>query len=124
MYRRMMERQMGVSVDPHPELVRATYLATHRADHGTTVSTYLREMLIGANAQPQRYVLSDNELARIRPPVLIIWGEDEHFRPIAEAKSRAALIPNARFEAVPGGHEPRLDDLEACVEPVTAFLLN
>lgn len=110
------------AVDTHPELVRATYLATHRPDYGRTVSTYLREMFIGANAQPQRYVLSDAELARIAPPVLIIWGQDEHYQPIEEARSRATRMPNARFEVVTGGHEPWLDELDAPAESISAFL--
>lgn len=125
MYRRILEGNMGRhAVDTHPELVRTTYLATRRADHGTTVSTHLREMFTGADAEPRRYVLTDAELGRIQQPVLILWGqEDEHFQPIAEAESRAALMPNARFEVVPGGHEPWLDDLDASLKPISAFLL-
>jgi pimeloyl-ACP methyl ester carboxylesterase len=80
-------------------------------------------MFIGADAAPKRYVLSDAELARIHQPALIIWGQDDDdFQPIAEAKSRAAHIPNLRFEVVPGGHEPWLDDLDACVDLLGAFL--
>jgi Predicted hydrolases or acyltransferases (alpha/beta hydrolase superfamily) len=125
-YRSILERTMGRhALDLHPELVRTTYLATHRTDHGRTISTYLREMFIGADAEPRRYVLSDAELARIGQPVLVIWGQDDNdFQPIAEAKSRVSHMLNARFDVVPGGHEPWLDDLEACLEPVSAFLLN
>jgi pimeloyl-ACP methyl ester carboxylesterase len=104
-------------------LVRATYLATRRASFGSTVSTYLREMFRGMGSEPQRYVLSADELARIHQPVLIIWGhDDDRFQSIAEARERAALIPNARFEVVPGGHEPWLDDLQPCARLVSAFL--
>jgi pimeloyl-ACP methyl ester carboxylesterase len=115
-YRRILAGTMGRhAMDGFPELVRATYLATRHADHGNTVASYLREMFIGADAEPKRYVLSDAELARIQQPVLIMWGQgDDHFQPIAEAKSRATLMPDARFEVVPGGHEPWLDDVAAC----------
>jgi pimeloyl-ACP methyl ester carboxylesterase len=111
------------ALDLHPELVPVTYLATHRADHGTTVSTYLREMFSGAAADPQRYVLSNAELAQVQAPELIVWGQDDNqFQPIAEAKTRAALMPNARFEVVTGGHEPWLDGLDAPAAAISAFL--
>ena len=124
MYRSILERTMGRhALDLHPELVRETYLATRRAEHGTTVSTYLREMFIGAAADPQRYVLSDAELGQVHQPVLIVWGQDDNqFQPIAEAKTRAALMPNARFEVVTGGHEPWLDELDGPAESISAFL--
>jgi pimeloyl-ACP methyl ester carboxylesterase len=126
MYRRILAQTMGPhAIDAAPELVRVTYLATRQADHGKTISTYLREMFNGAAAEPQRYVLSDAELARMHQPVLIVWGEDDdHFQPIAEAKTRAALMPNARFEVVEGDHEPWLDELDACAELISAFLLQ
>lgn len=41
---------------------------------------------------------------------------------IAEARRKAVLITNARFEALPGGHEPRLDDLQGCADLVSDFL--
>lgn len=123
-YRRAIAGNMGAhAVDTFPDLVRASYLASRRADHGKTVSTYLREMFTGAHADPERYVLGDAELARIRQPVLIAWGkDDEHFQSIPEAKSRAGLIPGARFEVVPGGHEPWLDDVASCANKFSAFL--
>jgi pimeloyl-ACP methyl ester carboxylesterase len=125
MYRRILAQQIGFhAIEAAPDLVRVTYLATRRADHGKTISTYLREMFSGAAAEPPRYVLSDEELAQIHQPVLIVWGEDDdQFQPIAEARKRASLMPNARFQVVPGGHEPWLDDLEACAQPISAFLL-
>jgi pimeloyl-ACP methyl ester carboxylesterase len=110
------------AVRAHPELVRATYLATHRSGYAKTISTYLREMFRGADAEPRRYVLSDAELRRIAQPVLVLWGDDDtRFQPIGEAKARAALMPHGRFEVASGGHEPWLDDLEACTSRISAF---
>jgi len=126
MFGRMIAINMGRhAVDTSPELVHAAQLAQRRAGFGKTVSTYLREMFKGAASEPPRYVLSDDELGRIQPAVLIVWGEDDqHYQAIAEAKSKAALIPKARFEVVHGGHEPWLDDLERCAELISAFLLR
>lgn len=126
MFGRMMAANMGRhAVDTAPELVRAARLAQRRAGFGKTVSTYLREMFKGVASEPPRYVLSDDELKRIQQPVLIVWGkDDDHYQPIAEAENKAALIPNAHFEVVPGGHEPWLDDPEPCAQLVSAFLLR
>jgi pimeloyl-ACP methyl ester carboxylesterase len=124
LFGRMIAVDMGRhAVDAAPDLVHAAQLAQRRAGFGTTVSTYLREMFKGAASQPPRYVLSDDELATIQQPVLIVWGEeDHHYQSVAEAKSKAALIRAARFEVVPGGHEPWLDDLEQCADLISAFI--
>jgi pimeloyl-ACP methyl ester carboxylesterase len=124
MYRRILVDTIGLhAVDAAPEgLLRTTYLATRQADFGKTVSTYLREMFNGVRAEPPRYVLSADELAHIYQPVLMVWGQDEHYQPITEAKSKAALMPNAHFAVVAGGHEPWLDNLGACAELVSGFL--
>jgi pimeloyl-[acyl-carrier protein] methyl ester esterase len=124
-YRGILVRTIGLqAVESAPEaLIRASYLGTQRRAFGTTVSTYLREMFKGVDARPQRYVLTDEELARIDRPVLIVWGrEDTGYQTTAEVRERAALIPNARFELVPGGHEPWLDHLEPTSELVSSFL--
>jgi pimeloyl-ACP methyl ester carboxylesterase len=122
-YRNILAGTMGAAaVRTHPELVRATYLATHRAGYAKTVSSYLQEMFRGADAEPHRYVLSDAELRRIAQPVLVLWGEDDtRFQPIEEAKAEAALMSRSRFEVVSGGHEPWLDNLEACSSLISAF---
>jgi len=126
-YRGILANTIGLhAVESAPEeLIRATYLGTQRWAFGTTIQTYLREMFEGVDAKPQRYVLTDDELARIERPVLIVWGpEDTGFQTIAEVRERAALIPNARFELVPGGHEPWLDDPESTAQQVSDFLVR
>jgi pimeloyl-ACP methyl ester carboxylesterase len=122
-YRNILAGTMGhAAVRAYPELVRATYLATHRAGYGQTVSGYLREMIQGAGGEPRRYVLSDDELRQITQPVLVLWGKDDtQFQPVEEAKARASLALRSRFEVVSGGHEPWLDDLEACTSLISAF---
>jgi pimeloyl-ACP methyl ester carboxylesterase len=52
----------------------------------------------------------------------VLWGKDDtHFQPAEEAKAKAALMPHSRFEVVAGGHEPWLDDLDACANLITTF---
>ena len=124
-YRRVLARSLGrraVGSAPR-ELVRATYLGTRRRDLPRTVSTYLREQFRGAAASPPRYALRDDELARIRRPVLFVWGDrDDRYQPIGEARRKASRIPAARFEVVRGGHEPWLDDPEPCARLVAEFV--
>jgi pimeloyl-ACP methyl ester carboxylesterase len=125
MYRAILSSTIGagaVSAAP-ADLIRANYLATQRPGYGKTVSSYLREMFRGLDAQPQRYVVSAEELARIEPPVLIVWGREEAgLQSSVEARQRAALIPRAQFELVPGGHEPWLDDLESTAGLIGSFM--
>ena len=96
-------------------------LMTRRPGLARTVSSYLREQFRGA----PDYVLNDADLAGIRRPVLVIWGDrDDRYQPIAEGRRKTALIPGARFALVPGGHEPWLDDSEACAKVITEFLAD
>lgn len=122
-YRNILAVTMGhAAVRAHPQLVRTTYLATHRAGYAKTVASYIQELFRGADAEPRRYALSDAELQRIAQPVLVLWGsEDTRYQPIEEAQARAARLSHSRFEVISGGHEPWLDDLETCASLITAF---
>lgn len=121
-YRNILASTMGPdAVRAYPDLVHATYRATHRAGYAKTISSYLREMFRGADAETRRYVLSDAELQHVAPPALVLWGDHDTTQPITEAKARAALLPHGRFEVVSGGHEPWLDNLEACASLISAF---
>lgn len=124
MFRRILANTIGRQAveSASKPLIHATYLATRNPDFGMTVSSYLREMFAGADAQPPRYILTDDELTRITQPVLVLWGDGDHNQLRAEAQARVAIIPNARFCPVPGGHEPWLDNLQACAERIAAFL--
>ena len=120
-YRKILGDTIGraaLNVTPKG-LVRATYLGIRRPGFGTTVSSYLREMYRGIDATPPRYVLSDAELATIKPPVTVIMGKGDADETSAK---RAAAMPDGRFEVVPGDHEPWLNDLDACATHVHDFL--
>jgi pimeloyl-ACP methyl ester carboxylesterase len=124
-YRRPLAMSLGrQAIERAPaELIAASHLATRRPSFARTGSTYLREQFRGARARPQRYVIAEDELASIDQPVLVLWGEqDERYQPIAEGKAKTALIPRGRFEAVSGGHEPWLDDLDRCARLLSSFL--
>lgn len=127
MYRGILVNTIGAGAvhAASAELIRATYLGTRQSGFGKTVSTYMREMFKGAEADPPRYVLSDGELARMKQPLLILWGrEDGSYQSIADVRKKAALIPSGRFELVPGGHEPWLEDLDSSATQISSFLIR
>ncbi|MFP5335897.1 MAG: alpha/beta hydrolase [Actinomycetes bacterium] len=53
-------------------------------------------------------VLSETELAAVRQPVLMLWGEGDPFGPVAAGERAARVLPEAQFAVVPGGHAPWL----------------
>jgi pimeloyl-ACP methyl ester carboxylesterase len=126
MYRRLMASMLGRhAVDTAPEaFILASYAGPRTGSHAKTVSGFANELYRGVRAEPPRYALRDDELARIAKPVLFIWGqaEDGMLMSIAEGRKKAALIPNARFEVMPGGHLPWLDDPQGCADLISAFL--
>jgi pimeloyl-ACP methyl ester carboxylesterase len=126
MYRRVMATMLGRhAVNTAPEaFIRASYFGPRTGAHAKTISAFANEMYRGVRAEPPRYALRDDELARIAKPVLVIWGQEEDgmILAIAEGRRKAALIPDARFEVVPGGHLPWLDDPQRCADLISAFL--
>src|SRR5437588_1170057 len=126
MYRRMMATMLGRhAVDNSPEaFIRTSYLGPRVRAHAKSISAFATALYRGVREKPQRYALSDDELARIDKPVLIIWGqgEDGMVLSIAEGRKKAALIRTARFEVLAGGHMPWLDDPQACADLMSAFL--
>jgi pimeloyl-ACP methyl ester carboxylesterase len=75
----------------------------------------------GANMATMRLVFGTmydpkllRRLARVRIPVLAIWGESDGFVTPAYGRAYADAFPNARFEVVPkAGHLPQLEQPEA-----------
>jgi pimeloyl-ACP methyl ester carboxylesterase len=62
-------------------------------------------------------------LRRIRVPTLVLWGASDGIVRPSYGRAYSALIPGARFELIEAaGHHPEIEQPEAFVERVAAFL--
>lgn len=69
-----------------------------------------------------RVELRADELARVRQPVLFIWGEHDMFAGPDWGRRACELIPDARLEVLTGGHCPWTDHPQRCAQLLSAFL--
>ena len=68
-------------------------------------------------------LLTDEELARLQSPVLLLWGEEDTNAGEPEAEAFAARLPDATLEIVrEAGHTPWIDELDFCAAKTRAFL--
>ena len=74
--------------------------------------TYAESMLALMHAhmrfgQPRREVVQTGaDLAAVRHPVQLIWGEDDPFGSVEVARRVTGYLPDAQLDIVPGGHAP------------------
>jgi 2-hydroxy-6-oxonona-2,4-dienedioate hydrolase len=81
------------------------------------------EMIANAVRERERLTLTDEILAAVRSPTLLLWGEDETFAGLEVAHYLVDRIPDARMEVIPAaGHLPWLDDPMGAARRITAFL--
>ena len=72
----------------------------------------------------------DRQDARVRAerpdlPVLIVWGENDRWTPLAMGKQAHELLPGSHFAVMPGcGHAPYFEDPAAFVEIVSEFAVK
>lgn len=78
-----------------------------------------------AGLRGQYELLRDDELHRIRIPVLLAWGARDRFVPLAHAERAARLLPDARLAVIPeAGHSPNWERPEALLAAVQPFLAH
>jgi 2-hydroxy-6-oxonona-2,4-dienedioate hydrolase len=71
----------------------------------------------------ERLYLTDQTLSAVACPTLFVWGGRDPFGGEPTARALVARIPGAQLQLVPdASHTPWLDDMEAVVRSVTAFL--
>ncbi len=64
---------------------------------------------------------SREELRRLTVPTLMIWGDRDPVVPLAQARTIAAEIPDARLEVLPAGHVPQLGHPDRVAALLTEF---
>jgi pimeloyl-ACP methyl ester carboxylesterase len=93
------------------------YLLTTARAAGTKYLARTLEMFAGAGGQ--REVLGSDELAGLRLPVSIVWGERDRLLPLESARLAARALPDARLIVLPGiGHSPNWERPEAVVTAI------
>lgn len=62
-------------------------------------------------------------LHRIKVPTLLLWGEQDGIVSPDYGRAYAGLIPGAEFRTIAGaGHYPHIEQAEACLDAVRAFI--
>jgi 2-hydroxy-6-oxonona-2,4-dienedioate hydrolase len=73
----------------------------------------------------RRNMLTDEALAKIQAPALVLWTTKDPSGPVAEAERIASLIPNARLAVMDNcGHWPQYEDTETFNKIHLDFLLD
>jgi pimeloyl-ACP methyl ester carboxylesterase len=66
--------------------------------------------------------ITRDELRRLTPPTLLVWGRADPFGELAAAEQGAALLPQGKLEVIDAGHQPWSGQPERCAALVSAFL--
>jgi pimeloyl-ACP methyl ester carboxylesterase len=106
--RRFFSMMIVANIDRMPEeLVELETLHSER--HWDGIDGLYRNALTVAGWRP-RYLLG-GELAQLKVPTAVVWGEKDACGTVAVGKRVAERIPGARFELIPGaGHMPCTDE--------------
>ena len=74
-------------------------------------------------ASPQITLAAAAKLPRLRIPALIVWGADDTFFPLSDARRLADIIPDATLVEVPNGKTfVALDQPDAVADAIASFL--
>ncbi|HSI48050.1 MAG TPA: alpha/beta hydrolase [Ideonella sp.] len=97
-----------------PELVERFYELTLREGNRRALGLRMRQIERGAGA---------TQIATLRQPTLILWGQQDKLIPPENAQRFAHDIPGSQLVMLDGlGHVPQEEDPAASVAPVKRFL--
>ncbi|MEE9284685.1 MAG: alpha/beta fold hydrolase [Dehalococcoidia bacterium] len=84
----------------------------------------LRFLRTGVNVAGQRRSIQrQDQLHRLRPPLLILWGRQDRIVPVAHAHAAAARQPAARLHVFDRcGHWPQMEHTDEFIRVVSNFL--
>ena len=66
--------------------------------------------------------LTPQELRRLSPPTLMIWGDHDPVVSVEHARAAASLIPHAQLEVLPAGHVPQLGNPDRVADLLEGFV--
>jgi pimeloyl-ACP methyl ester carboxylesterase len=70
-------------------------------------------------------LLTDELLAQLAMPVLLLWGDEDTNGGAAVAREFAPRLPNAQLEIIPeAGHAPWFDEPGLCAQRTREFLAS
>ena len=76
---------------------------------------------LGSGGQRER--CTREELAAVRAPTLVVWGERDRFFPVDHARQSLAHFRNARLEVLPDvGHSPNWEAPLELIDRIRPFL--
>ena len=85
-------------------------------EHAWVMRRALNSMLAGHDT-------TDDQLPKLKMPVLLVWGGEDHIMPIANGEQMHRLIPQSQFEVIAGcGHLAPVQCYDQIGPKVTAFL--
>jgi 4,5:9,10-diseco-3-hydroxy-5,9,17-trioxoandrosta-1(10),2-diene-4-oate hydrolase len=121
--RQLVFERYEVERPEHPDApFYMAYSLAVRSKRGRAAA-YQLGMRLFATWRGQREVFSDRELAEIRAPTLVVWGERDRVFPVRHGEHAARLIPDARLEVIPGaGHLSVWDAPERANDLLAGFL--
>lgn len=88
-----------------PELREALLACEKLPSYGPASIRLLHALVRPRGARPE-VALTAEQLAQLRQPVQMIWGEHDPFGSPAVGKRACEVIPEAELHVVPGGHGP------------------
>lgn len=91
-----------------PQMITASRLIGGRPGNAESVASYFRALLKRGAIRPEVTVGFD-ELRRLRPPTLLVWGDNDVFQSPARAGESIVAIPDVHLVRLAGaGHAPWL----------------
>jgi pimeloyl-ACP methyl ester carboxylesterase len=112
----------GALEDVPDELIDAAMLIGRRSDYAPSVASYFRALIKRGSVRPGVAVAA-GELATVRQPTLLVWGDEDVFmRPLAAADSIGAIRDGHLVRLAGAGHAPWLQEPQRVGDAVASHL--
>ena len=105
----------------HPGLIASLVAAGRDPTASAAALAEYRALATPLGFRPSMRVRPE-DLRRLMPPTLLIWGDHDPTGTVEAARHITKLIPNARLEVLPAGHVPWLGHPERVGKLVSRFV--